>query len=142
MSHADAPGNGFRARRASGASLVVCDLRRRIEQGGFGDLRLHDRAWFSGSLYGAGQWCPEAALIALAATAPRARGQHRPPRSSSSIGAVADIVQCGLPPQHIEADWLKTSHSGSLIKCLILLDLLAWLAALDGFRPWLIREAA
>ena len=56
---------------------------------------------------------------------------------------VADIVQCG--PDERKALWINrlTDRPGqSICKLLILLALRRWLAALDDFRNWLIREAA
>jgi hypothetical protein len=56
---------------------------------------------------------------------------------------VADIVQCGL----LSYKALKRKRLGHRRftdprKLLILLILQSWLAALDDFRNWLIREAA
>jgi len=45
-------------------------------------------------------------------------------------------------PQRIETEPLKRSRELAVRKLLILLGLLVWLAALDDFRNWLIREAA
>jgi hypothetical protein len=56
---------------------------------------------------------------------------------------VADIVQCGLCSRnafkHSHLDDRADTHGR---KALILLILRSWLAALDDFRNWSIREAA
>ena len=44
--------------------------------------------------------------------------------------------------QRIETRLLRRSRKRCHHKCLILLALRTWLAALDDFRNWLIREAA
>jgi hypothetical protein len=59
------------------------------------------------------------------------------------LRAVAEIVQHGPRRRNV----LRTHHLDAyseqrLHKLLILLALQAWLAALDDFRNWLIREAA
>jgi hypothetical protein len=57
---------------------------------------------------------------------------------------VADIVQCGPGVHNIR----RINGLGAVVgqtrrcKLLILLMLQGWLAALDDFRNWLIREAA
>jgi hypothetical protein len=60
-----------------------------------------------------------------------------------SVQPVAEIVQCGLRSHNVlnckQIDHLTKADPHNL---LILLVLLAWLAALDDFRNWLIREAA
>ena len=56
---------------------------------------------------------------------------------------VADIVQCGLRGRNVlRRNYLVRHASVSNRKLLISLVLLVWLAALDDFRNWLIREAA
>ena len=56
---------------------------------------------------------------------------------------VADIVQCGLSGRNVlRRNYLGPHARASHRKLLILLVLLVWLAALDDFRNWLIREAA
>jgi hypothetical protein len=57
--------------------------------------------------------------------------------------AVADIVQCGSDRfKLLRNHGLHDEPTTHLVKSLILNVLLSWLAALDGFRNWLIREAA
>jgi hypothetical protein len=55
---------------------------------------------------------------------------------------VADIVQCGPFVATVEGTGLTRRDFKKACKCLILLALLAWLAALDDVRNWLICEAA
>jgi hypothetical protein len=64
-------------------------------------------------------------------------------RSSCSSQPVADIVQCG--PGRPQGTWKQRLRETTTInRCnsLIALVLRGWLAALDDFRNWLIREAA
>jgi hypothetical protein len=64
-------------------------------------------------------------------------------RTADSLHSVADIVQCG--PGHrkgLTAKRLGDRRKLCPHKLLILLILQGWLAALDDFRNWLIREAA
>jgi hypothetical protein len=55
---------------------------------------------------------------------------------------VADIVQSGPPLATSEGRRLTAPGDDVTRKSLISLTLLGWLAALDDFRNWLIREAA
>jgi hypothetical protein len=56
---------------------------------------------------------------------------------------VAEIVQRGLAGRNVlKRNYLLRHTSTSRRKLLILLVLWVWLAALDDFRNWLIREAA
>jgi hypothetical protein len=56
---------------------------------------------------------------------------------------VADIVQCGHGDcKALRIDSLDGGPTAPQRKLLILLGLQGWLAALDDFRNWLIREAA
>jgi hypothetical protein len=58
-------------------------------------------------------------------------------------GSVAEIVQRGLPSRKLlPSQGLRDHAKNDVRKILILLPLQAWLAALDDFRNWLIREAA
>ena len=64
-------------------------------------------------------------------------------RCQHNIEPVADVVQSG----HYARNTLRINDLGGQgkthpCKWLIFFDLLDWLAALDDFRPWLIREAA
>jgi hypothetical protein len=47
-----------------------------------------------------------------------------------------------MQPQTIEKLWVGPGDDKEVRKLLILFDLQSWLAALDDFRNWLIREAA
>ena len=56
---------------------------------------------------------------------------------------VADIVQCGQGHRKaLSKNGLANEPTMATHKLLILLALRWWLAALDDFRNWLIREAA
>jgi len=56
---------------------------------------------------------------------------------------VADIVQCGQGDRKaLRRNGLANDPTTPTRKPLILFDLWRWLAALDDFRNWLIRDAA
>jgi hypothetical protein len=56
---------------------------------------------------------------------------------------VADIVRCGLGDcKALRIDSLDGWRTTAKRKSLTLLGLQGWLAALDDFRNWLVREAA
>ena len=60
-----------------------------------------------------------------------------------SVQPVAEIVQCGLRSHKVlNCNQIDRPMKVDPRNLLILLVLLAWLAALDDFRNWLIREAA
>jgi len=59
------------------------------------------------------------------------------------VKRVADIVQSGpYASNTLRVNNLDCPSKTNRCKCLILGDLFGWLAALDDFRNWLIREAA
>jgi hypothetical protein len=64
-------------------------------------------------------------------------------RFATVRSAVADIVQCGLVTRNpLLLRGLKDAMEAVACKQLISWTLGSWLAALDDFRNWLIREAA
>jgi hypothetical protein len=59
------------------------------------------------------------------------------------LNASSDIVQCGYDePKALRCNDLLVQPMAPPRKLLILMMLRGWLAALDDFRNWLIREAA